>query len=79
MEKGGWVYIMANLYRGGMFVGVTSDLIRCVWQHREGEGSTHVADFAISLLVYAERQEEIEPLRVKSWSRSGAANGICAD
>jgi predicted GIY-YIG superfamily endonuclease len=27
MEKGGWVYIMANRYRGGMYVGVTSDLV----------------------------------------------------
>ncbi|MDL2351427.1 MAG: GIY-YIG nuclease family protein [Pseudomonadota bacterium] len=45
MQKGGWVYIMASRYRGGMYVGVTSDLIRRVWQHREGEGSIHVADF----------------------------------
>jgi putative endonuclease len=28
MQKGGWVYIMANRYRGGMYVGVTADLIR---------------------------------------------------
>lgn len=74
MEKGGWVYIMASRYRGGMYVGVTSDLIRRVWQHREGEGSTHVADFAKTRLVYAERHEEIEPAiarekLVKKWRR----------
>ena len=74
MEKGGWVYILATRYRGGMHVGVTSDLIRRVWQHREGEGSIHVTDFAKTRLVYAERHEEIEPAiarekLVKKWRR----------
>ncbi|WP_366939941.1 GIY-YIG nuclease family protein, partial [Novosphingobium sp.] len=61
MEKGGWVTIMANRYRGGMYVGVTSDLTRRVWQHREGDGSIHVQDFGKTRLVYAERHDEIEP------------------
>jgi putative endonuclease len=74
MEKGGWAYIMANRYRGGMYVGVTSDLVRRVWQHREGHGSIHVADFSKKRLVYAERHEEIEPAiarekLVKKWRR----------
>ncbi len=74
MEKGGWVYIMANRYRGGTYVGVTSDLIRRVWQHREGKGSSHVSDFGKTRLVYAERHEEIEPAiarekLVKKWRR----------
>src|SRR5690606_2767939 len=60
MEKGGWVYIMANRYRGGMYVGVASDLPRRVWQHREGQGSQHVAETGKTRLVYAERHEEIE-------------------
>ena len=74
MGKGGWVYIMANRYRGGMYVGVTSDLIRRIWQHREGEGSAHVTDFGKTRLVYAEHHDEIEPAiarekLVKKWRR----------
>ncbi|MFM5915249.1 MAG: GIY-YIG nuclease family protein [Chakrabartia godavariana] len=74
MAKGGWVYIMANRYRGGMYVGVTADLARLVGQHREGIGSIHVADFDKRRLVYAERHEDIaaaiarEKL-VKKWRR----------
>jgi putative endonuclease len=74
MEKGGWVYTMANRYRGGLYVGVTADLIARIHQHREGTGSVHVADFGKTLLVYAERHDDIgtaiarEKL-VKKWKR----------
>jgi putative endonuclease len=74
MAKGGWVYILANRYRGGMYVGMSSDLIRRACQHQEGKSSTHVANFGKTRLVYAERHEEIataiarEKL-VKKWKR----------
>ncbi len=60
MAKGGWVTIMANRYRGGMYVGVTSAALANVYQHRERIGSRHVADLAKTRLVYIERHEEIE-------------------
>jgi putative endonuclease len=75
MEKGGWVYIMANRYRGGMYVGVTADVLRRVQQHREGQDSTHVLDFNKTRLVYVERHDEIvsaiaREKRVKKWRRA---------
>ncbi|MDE2619190.1 MAG: GIY-YIG nuclease family protein [Sphingomonadales bacterium] len=74
MEQGGWVYLMANRYRGGLYVGVTADLTRRVWQHRNGEGSRHVAAFDKTRLVYAERHDRIEDAiarekLVKKWRR----------
>jgi putative endonuclease len=74
MAKDGYVYITANRYRGGMYVGVTAELTVRVYQHRQGIGSTHVADFAKTRLVYAEHHTEIgfaiarEKL-VKKWKR----------
>jgi len=74
MEQGGWFYIMANRYRGGMYVGVTADAIRRVHQHREGKGSQHVRDFGKRRLVYVEHHATIEGAivrekLVKKWRR----------
>ncbi len=65
---------MADRYRGGLYVGVTADLIARVDAHREGRGSRHVADYSKTRLVYAERHEEIEAAiarekLVKKWRR----------
>ena len=74
MEKGGWVYIMADRYRGGMYVGVTANMLRRAHQHKEGKGSIHVAEYDKTRLVYVERNEDIvsaiarEKL-VKKWQR----------
>ena len=75
MEKGGWVYIMANRYRGGMCVGVTADALARVYQQREGTSSRHVADFAKTRLVHVERHDTIEGAiarekLVKKWRRT---------
>ena len=84
MQKGGWVNIMAKRYRGGMYVGVTADLVRRVHQHREGTGSRHVVHFAKTGVVYAERHGEIEPAiarekLVKKWRRESKFALIEAD
>jgi putative endonuclease len=74
MDKGGWVYIMANRYRGGTYAGVTANILHRVQQHREGTGSIHVSDYNKKRLVYVERHDEIvtaikrEKL-LKKWKR----------
>ena len=73
-RKGGWVYIMANRYRGTMYVGVTSDLAARIFQHRDGTGSDFCAERGLTRLVWAERGDSIEDCiahekRVKRWRR----------
>ncbi|MCU0890998.1 MAG: GIY-YIG nuclease family protein [Sandarakinorhabdus sp.] len=74
MTKGGWVYIMADRYRGGIYVGVTADLVRRVQQHRDGAGSEHVLRHGLTRIVHAERFDEIlaaiaREKQLKRWRR----------
>ena len=70
--KGGWVYIMADRYRGTIYVGVTSDLAARIFQHRQGTGSDFCARYALRRLVWAEHGDSIDDCiahekRLKRW------------
>jgi len=52
--RGAYTYIMANNPRGTFYVGVTSDLIRRVWQHKSGETGGFTSRYGIRSLVYYE-------------------------
>jgi len=72
--QGGWVYIMTNQRNGTLYVGVTSDLVRRVDQHRRGEDEGFTKRYGLKLLVYAERHEDIRgaiqrETNIKHWSR----------
>jgi putative endonuclease len=73
--RGGWVYIMADRYRGTLYIGVTSDLAARVWAHREGRGSKFCARYGLKRLVYAEAApRSIEAIAreesLKKWNRA---------
>ena len=75
MPKGGWVCIMANRPNGALYLGVTNDLARRVWEHRNGHGSRFVKRYYIKRLVYAERHEDIRDAiqretSLKRWPRA---------
>jgi len=72
--RGGWVYIMADRYRGTMYVGVTTDLSARIHQHRTGDGSDFFARYGLVRLVWAERGDDIAACithekRLKRWHR----------
>jgi putative endonuclease len=73
--RGGWMYMMANRYRGIVYTGVSADLPRRVHQHLSGGGSRFVQRYAAHRLVYAEHFERIEDAiarekAVKKWRRA---------
>ena len=53
--KSYWVYILANRPRGTLYVGVTSNLIRRVYEHREGLVEGFTKEYSTKMLVYYEQ------------------------
>jgi putative endonuclease len=73
-SKGGFVYILASKPNGTLYVGVTSDIVRRVHQHRKGEGSEFVEQYDVHRLVHLERFDDIEEAirrekQLKAWKR----------
>jgi putative endonuclease len=82
--RGGWVYIMTNKPNGTLYVGVTSNLARRAWEHREGIADSFTKRYGLTRLVYAERHDDIRTAiqrekNLKHWSRSWKVQLILAD
>jgi len=70
----GYLYMMSDRYRGGIYTGVTAQLAMRVQQHRTGKGSEFVAKYGLSRLVYIEVYEDVgdaivREKRIKKWRR----------
>ena len=68
------VYLLASRKNGTLYVGVTADLIKRLYQHRNGliEGFTN--DYGVKRLVWFERHDSMESAilrekRIKKWRR----------
>jgi len=57
--QGGWVYIVTNKPNGTLYVGVTADIARRAWEHRERLVEGFSKRYGLGRLVYAERHETI--------------------
>ena len=52
-----YVYILTNKPRGTLYVGVTSDLVGRVYQHREGVVAGFTKRYGLKQLVHFERYD----------------------
>jgi putative endonuclease len=69
-----WVYILANRRRGTLYVGVTNDLVRRAFEHREGLVPGFTKRYGIKMLVYYERHDTAAAAiqgekNIKHWPR----------
>ena len=67
-------YILANKIHGTLYIGVTSDLIKRVWQHKQKSEKGFTKKYNIEKLVYYEMHATMEEAiarekRVKKWNR----------
>ena len=69
------VYIMASRRNGTLYIGVTSNLIQRVWQHKEGVVAGFTAKYHVKTLVWYELHATMEHAiarekAMKKWSRA---------
>ena len=61
MEKGGYIYILTNRNNTVLYTGVTSDLYKRIWEHKNHLfRSSFTAKYNVEKLVYFEMLEDIE-------------------
>jgi putative endonuclease len=69
------VYILASRKNGTLYIGVTNDVARRVWKHRQGRGSYFVQKYRVTRLVYVEAHDMVERAiqrekTMKEWPRA---------
>ncbi len=73
-DKRPCVYILASRRNGTLYVGVTSDLARRVWEHRSGAIPGFTKTYSVYLLVYVEFHSTmadaiLREKQLKKWRR----------
>ena len=75
MHKQYYVYILSNQTNAVLYIGVTNNLKKRVWQHKEGSADSFTKDYKVNKLVYYDIHENPESAirrekQLKAWRRS---------
>jgi putative endonuclease len=76
-----YIYILASKKNGTLYVGVTSDLIKRIYEHKNDLVEGFTRKYSIHNLVYFETTESIESSimrekQLKKWNRAWKMNLI---
>ena len=74
MKKQPAVYILASKRNGTLYIGVTSDLVKRTWEHRNNVVEGFTKRYGVHRLVWYETHDSMEAAierekRLKDWKR----------
>lgn len=69
-----YVYILGSKRNGTVYIGVTSDLVKRIWEHKNKIIDGFTSQYSVSALVYFEQAESAETAikrekQLKAWKR----------
>ena len=81
---GGFIYFLTNRPNGVLYVGVTNDLVRRIFEHRSGFVEGFTKRHGLKKLVYFEQFESIQSAiqrehNIKHWPRAWKVRLIVAN
>jgi putative endonuclease len=81
MEKQYFIYILASKPQGTLYIGVTSDLKRRVYEHKNDVVDGFTKQYQVHMLVYYEITSSVEEAikkekQMKKWNRDWKINKI---
>jgi putative endonuclease len=70
-----FVYILASRRNGTLYTGMTDDLVRRIWQHRNSVVPGFTTKYGVKMLVWYELHESRESAltrerQIKKWNRA---------
>ncbi|NMG77105.1 GIY-YIG nuclease family protein [Aromatoleum diolicum] len=74
-EKQPAVYILASRVKGTLYIGVTSDLVKRIWEHRNDVIEGFTQRYGVHVLVHYEQHASMEAAitrekQLKKWNRA---------
>ncbi|MBS1229025.1 MAG: Excinuclease subunit domain protein [Proteobacteria bacterium] len=75
MEKQAAVYLLASQRNGTLYIGVTSNLVKRIWEHRNNAVEGFTKRYGVHTLVYYEPHATMEAAitrekQLKKWNRA---------
>lgn len=81
MGQYSYVYVLASQRNGSLYIGVTTDLLKRVWEHKNKFVEGFTKQYHVDQLVWYEQHESIEAAiirekQIKKWNRAWKIRAI---